>query len=233
MKWERNVVPFCVICLPVSKPGQPEDAGRQLKKKRKKLGKQASKTKAPSVKQAVSGTNKPTPGQKAAPQASKSSPQGVTQSRNESLVTGEDTSGATVWLKFPGLRWLLASCFTPVSFGEPLRSSAELKTSSLIPCALKFCAYVRMFVTSPLGGSLETGAFSLNRRLLMYLSNFWGLLCGSHLCHAGPAFHRESENPDHDEKMSLASSFPLAWHVSSGLLGSCRACQAALAGSVE
>ncbi|NXT54224.1 SURF6 protein, partial [Pluvianellus socialis] len=73
----------------VSKPGQPEDAGRQpKKKKRKKLRKQAEKTNAASVKQVVSNTNKPTPGQKAAPQASKSSPQGVTESRNESLVTG-------------------------------------------------------------------------------------------------------------------------------------------------
>ncbi|PKU32683.1 hypothetical protein llap_17013 [Limosa lapponica baueri] len=72
----------------VSKPGQPEDAGRQpKKKKRKKPGKQAEKVNGSSVKQVVSNTNKPTPGQKAAPQASKSSPQGVTQSRNESLVT--------------------------------------------------------------------------------------------------------------------------------------------------
>ncbi|NXT34189.1 SURF6 protein, partial [Pelecanoides urinatrix] len=72
----------------VSKPGQAEDAGRQLKKKkRKKPSKQAEKT-SPSVKQVVSNTNKPTPGQKAAPQASKSSPQGDTQSRNETLVTG-------------------------------------------------------------------------------------------------------------------------------------------------
>ncbi|XP_075572694.1 surfeit locus protein 6 [Pelecanus crispus] len=71
----------------VSKPGQSEDAGRQLKKKkRKKARKQAEKTNAPSVKQVA--TNKPTPGQKAAPQASKSSPQGVTRSRNESLVAG-------------------------------------------------------------------------------------------------------------------------------------------------
>ncbi|KFV91265.1 Surfeit locus protein 6, partial [Fulmarus glacialis] len=73
----------------VYKPGQAEDAGRQLKKKkRKKPSKQAEKTSAPSVKKVVSSTNKPTPRQKAVPQASKSSPQGDTQSRNESLVTG-------------------------------------------------------------------------------------------------------------------------------------------------
>ncbi|KAK2535206.1 Surf6 [Columba livia] len=73
----------------VSTPGQPEDAGRQLKKKkRKKPRKQAEKTNVPSVKQAASNTNKPPPGQKSAPQASKSSPQGATQSRNESSVTG-------------------------------------------------------------------------------------------------------------------------------------------------
>ncbi|XP_074017150.1 surfeit locus protein 6 [Numenius arquata] len=73
----------------VSKPGQREDAGRQpKKKKRKKPRKQAEKVNGSSVKQVVSNTNKPTPGEKAAPQASKSSPQGVTQSRNESLVTG-------------------------------------------------------------------------------------------------------------------------------------------------
>ncbi|NXS51938.1 SURF6 protein, partial [Brachypteracias leptosomus] len=70
-------------------PGQPEDAGRQLKKKkRKKPRKQDEKTNAPSGKQVVSNSNKPTPGQKAAPQASKSSPQGAPQSRNESSVTG-------------------------------------------------------------------------------------------------------------------------------------------------
>ncbi|XP_076211453.1 surfeit locus protein 6 [Aptenodytes patagonicus] len=74
----------------VSKPGQPEDAGRQLKKKkRKKPKKQAEKRNAPSVNQVVSNTNKPTPGQKAAPQASKSSPRGVAGSRNEGLVTGK------------------------------------------------------------------------------------------------------------------------------------------------
>ncbi|NWW88753.1 SURF6 protein, partial [Rhynochetos jubatus] len=72
-----------------SKPGQPEEAGRQLKKKkRKKPRKQAEKANAPSVKQVVSSTNEPIPGKKAAPQASKSHPKGVTQSRNESLVTG-------------------------------------------------------------------------------------------------------------------------------------------------
>ncbi|KAJ7406342.1 Surfeit locus protein 6 [Willisornis vidua] len=73
----------------VPKPGQPEDVGRQPKKqKRKKLRKQAEKKNAPSVKQVVSNTTKSTPGQKAAPQANKSSPQGVTQTRNESLATG-------------------------------------------------------------------------------------------------------------------------------------------------
>ncbi|XP_068012023.1 surfeit locus protein 6 isoform X1 [Melanerpes formicivorus] len=71
------------------KPGQPKDAGGQpKKKKRKKPQKQAEKANAPSGKQVVSNTNKPTPGQKAAPQASKSSPQGVKQSRDESLETG-------------------------------------------------------------------------------------------------------------------------------------------------
>ncbi|NXE74367.1 SURF6 protein, partial [Cochlearius cochlearius] len=73
----------------VSKPGQPEDAGRQVKKKRrKKPRKQAEKTNAPSAKQVASNTTRPTPGRKAAPQASESAPQRVTQSRNESLVTG-------------------------------------------------------------------------------------------------------------------------------------------------
>ncbi|XP_005231274.2 surfeit locus protein 6 [Falco biarmicus] len=73
----------------VSKPGQPEDAGRQLKKKkRKKPRKQAEETNAPSVKQLVSNASKPTAGQKAALQASKSSPQGVTQSRNEGSAPG-------------------------------------------------------------------------------------------------------------------------------------------------
>ncbi|KAM6132724.1 LOW QUALITY PROTEIN: surfeit locus protein 6-like [Pterocles gutturalis] len=75
--------------LLVSKPGHPEGAVRQpKKKKRKKLKKQAEKANDPSVKQMVSNTSKPAPGQKAAPQGSKSSPQGVTQSGNESLVTG-------------------------------------------------------------------------------------------------------------------------------------------------
>ncbi|NXT63524.1 SURF6 protein, partial [Chaetops frenatus] len=69
-------------------PGQPEDAGRQVKKqKKKKPRKQAEKKNAPSAKQVVSNTSKPTPGQKAAPQASKS-PQGGTQSKKESLATG-------------------------------------------------------------------------------------------------------------------------------------------------
>ncbi|KFW03678.1 Surfeit locus protein 6, partial [Eurypyga helias] len=73
----------------VSQPGQPGDAGRQpKKKKRKKPRKQAEKTNAPSVKQVVPNANKPNPGKKAAPQATKSPPKGVTQSENESLVTG-------------------------------------------------------------------------------------------------------------------------------------------------
>ncbi|XP_069729481.1 surfeit locus protein 6 [Phaenicophaeus curvirostris] len=73
----------------VSKPGQPEDTAGQLKKKRrKKPRKPAEKTNTPSVKQAGSNANKPSPGQKAAAQASKSSPQGVTQGSNESLGTG-------------------------------------------------------------------------------------------------------------------------------------------------
>ncbi|KFP74496.1 Surfeit locus protein 6, partial [Acanthisitta chloris] len=54
----------------VSKPGQAEDAGRQVKKqKRKKPKKQAEKKNAPPGKQLASNTTKPTPGQKAAPQA--------------------------------------------------------------------------------------------------------------------------------------------------------------------
>ncbi|NWV61378.1 SURF6 protein, partial [Malurus elegans] len=70
-------------------PGQPEDAGRQPKKqKRKKSRKQAEKKNAPSAKQVVSNTSKTTPGQKAAPQASKTPLQGVTQNRNENLATG-------------------------------------------------------------------------------------------------------------------------------------------------
>ncbi|XP_009083324.1 PREDICTED: surfeit locus protein 6 [Acanthisitta chloris] len=53
----------------VSKPGQAEDAGRQVKKqKRKKPKKQAEKKNAPPGKQLASNTTKPTPGQKAAPQ---------------------------------------------------------------------------------------------------------------------------------------------------------------------
>lgn len=67
----------------------------------------------------------------------------------------------------------------------------------------------------------------------MYLGNFWELLHGCSLCHARLAFHYESEKPDHKEKMSLASLFPLAWYLFSGLLGSHRACQATLAGSAE
>ncbi|NXF09688.1 SURF6 protein, partial [Smithornis capensis] len=70
-------------------PGQAEDAGRQPKKPpRKKPRKQAENKHAPSAKQVVSNTSKPTPGQKAAPQASKSSPQGVTPNKSESLATG-------------------------------------------------------------------------------------------------------------------------------------------------
>lgn len=73
----------------VSKPGQPDDAGRQLKKKkRRKSRKQAEKTDFPAVKQGVSKTNKLAPGQKAAPQANESSPLGVKQNKNESSVTG-------------------------------------------------------------------------------------------------------------------------------------------------
>lgn len=83
----------------MSKPGQPEDAGRQVKKqKKKKPRKQAEKKNAPSAKQVVSNTSKPTPGQKAAPQASKSSPQGGTQNRNESVATGKNSSFAVVSL---------------------------------------------------------------------------------------------------------------------------------------
>lgn len=74
----------------VSKPGQPDDAGRQLKKKkRRKSRKQAEKTDFPAVKQGVSKTNKLAPGQKAAPQANESSPLGVKQNKNESSVTGK------------------------------------------------------------------------------------------------------------------------------------------------
>ncbi|NWV01522.1 SURF6 protein, partial [Upupa epops] len=72
----------------VSKPGQPEDASRQpKKKKRKKPKKQAEKINAPSVKQEVSNTSKPAPGQKAASQDRKSSPQAVTRGSSESSVT--------------------------------------------------------------------------------------------------------------------------------------------------
>ncbi|NXD25881.1 SURF6 protein, partial [Spelaeornis formosus] len=69
-------------------PDQPEDAARQVKKQKKKPRKQTEKKNNPSAKQVVSNTSKPTPGQKAAPQASKSSPQGGTQNRKESLATG-------------------------------------------------------------------------------------------------------------------------------------------------
>ncbi|XP_054249456.1 surfeit locus protein 6 [Indicator indicator] len=74
----------------VSKPGQPKDAGGQpQKKKRKKSRKQPEKANASSVKQVVSNTSKPTPEQKTAPQASKSSPkQNAKQSRDESLEIG-------------------------------------------------------------------------------------------------------------------------------------------------
>ncbi|KAM8995539.1 surfeit locus protein 6 [Ara ararauna] len=65
----------------VPQPGQSEDAGRQCKKnKRKKPRKQTEKVNAPSVKQVVP--------KRAAPQASKASPDSAAQSRSESLVTG-------------------------------------------------------------------------------------------------------------------------------------------------
>ncbi|XP_021269535.1 surfeit locus protein 6 [Numida meleagris] len=86
----------------VSKPGQPDDAGKQLKKKkRRKSRKEAEKTNSPAVKQAVSNTNKLVPGQKAAPQANKSSPLGVKQNKNENSVTGakselDSTSFSTI-----------------------------------------------------------------------------------------------------------------------------------------
>lgn len=105
----------CVIwfCLLVPQPGQSEDAGRQMtKKKRKKPRKQAEKVNTPSVKQTVSNTSKPAPGQRAAPQVNKASPDSAAQSRSESLVTGEKASIAIVRLKCPELRWLLFSCFT-------------------------------------------------------------------------------------------------------------------------
>ncbi|NWS45766.1 SURF6 protein, partial [Probosciger aterrimus] len=73
----------------VLQPGQSEDAGRHLmKKKRKKPRKQAEKLTTPSVKQAVSNASKPAPGQRAVPQASRASPDGAAKSRSESLVTG-------------------------------------------------------------------------------------------------------------------------------------------------
>lgn len=76
----------------VSKPGQPDDAGGQLKKKkRRKSRKQAEKTDFPAVKQGVSKTNKLAPGQKAAPQANKLPPLGVKQNKNESSVTGKNS----------------------------------------------------------------------------------------------------------------------------------------------
>ncbi|NXA34754.1 SURF6 protein, partial [Eudromia elegans] len=69
-----------------SKPGQPEDAGRQHKKKRrKKPRKQDEKATGPPAKWEAS--NKAAPVQKAAPQPSSSSPQGVKQNKNESTVT--------------------------------------------------------------------------------------------------------------------------------------------------
>ncbi|NWI59430.1 SURF6 protein, partial [Calyptomena viridis] len=69
-------------------PGQAEEGRQPKKQKRKKPRNQAEKKNAASVKQVVSNTSKPTPGQKAVPQASKSSPQGVTPNRDESLATG-------------------------------------------------------------------------------------------------------------------------------------------------
>ncbi|OXB69068.1 hypothetical protein ASZ78_009544 [Callipepla squamata] len=71
----------------VSKPGQPDDAGRQLKKKkRRKSRKQAEKTDSAAVKQGVSNAGKLAPGQRAATQADKSL--GVKQNKNESSVPG-------------------------------------------------------------------------------------------------------------------------------------------------
>ncbi|XP_065552220.1 surfeit locus protein 6 [Lathamus discolor] len=73
----------------VPQPGQSEDAGRQIKKKkRKKPRKQAERVNTPSVKQTVPNASKPAPGQRATPQASKASPDSAAQSRSESLVTG-------------------------------------------------------------------------------------------------------------------------------------------------
>ncbi|KGL75781.1 Surfeit locus protein 6, partial [Tinamus guttatus] len=68
------------------KPGQPEDAGKQHKKKRRKRPRnQDEKANGPPVKRLAS--NKAAPAQKAAAQPSTSSPQGVKQSKNESSVT--------------------------------------------------------------------------------------------------------------------------------------------------
>lgn len=90
----------------MSKPGQPED-GRQVKKqKKKKPRKQTEKKNAPSAKQVASNTSKPTPEQKAAPQASKSSPQGDTQSRKENLATGENFSFAMAWTELAAFHLL-------------------------------------------------------------------------------------------------------------------------------
>ncbi|XP_005142541.3 surfeit locus protein 6 isoform X2 [Melopsittacus undulatus] len=73
----------------VPQPGQSENAGRQIKKKkRKKPRKQAESVSTPSVKQTVSNVSKPAPGQRATPQASKASSDSAAQSRSESLVTG-------------------------------------------------------------------------------------------------------------------------------------------------
>lgn len=83
---------YFFLCLLVSKPGQPDDAGRQLKKKkRRKSRKQVEKANSPAVKQEVSNTNKLAPGQKAAPQAKKSPPVGVKQNKNENSVTGKNS----------------------------------------------------------------------------------------------------------------------------------------------
>ncbi|NXC45723.1 SURF6 protein, partial [Penelope pileata] len=71
----------------VSKPGQPDDASKK-KKRRRKSRKQTEKTNSLPVKQGGSNTNKLPPGQKAAPQANKSSPVALAQSKNESSVTG-------------------------------------------------------------------------------------------------------------------------------------------------
>lgn len=81
----------------MSKPGQPEDGRPVKKQKKKKPRKQTEKKNAPSVKQVASNTSKLTAGQKAAPQASKSSPQGGTQNKKENLATGENFSFAMAW----------------------------------------------------------------------------------------------------------------------------------------